>query len=74
MFDQGRYLGIDLMNRRITGPEGVVELVDEEDALASQWDATVRAVMGEGPVEVDGRAGWRAVELAERIGAAVGAR
>jgi predicted dehydrogenase len=71
IYDAGRHLGIDLLERRIHGADGQIPLATERDALEAQWEAMVQAFRGESPIRADGRAGWRAVDLAERIGAAI---
>jgi predicted dehydrogenase len=75
VFQPGLYVSADLQAgklRYVRQSKGVIEQVDEShpggDALAEQAASFAAAVQGKRKVELDGRAGRRALELALTVG------
>ncbi len=75
VFQPGLYVSADLQAgklRYVRNSKGAVEQLDENhpggDALADQAAAFVSAVQKKSPVEIDGRQGRRALELAVTVG------
>jgi predicted dehydrogenase len=71
VFEPGRYTVLDLRAGQAVREGGALRAGDDRDALTAQWDSFLGAMRGHEPLVVDFAAGWRAVELAERIGAAI---
>src|SRR5438270_8039348 len=81
VFQPGVYVSADLQAARlryVRETDGAIAEADETheggDALADQAVAFVAAVRGEQPVQIDGREGRRARELARTAGPLVGGR